>query len=132
MTVDPEIDKLTELKKLLKYGDKVELYTKDGKPRLKCVIRNREISATPEEIVRQSYVYELVEDYGYSFNQMQVEVKIKMGASYAKKKADIVVYEDDSKRDMYLIIENKTTPIIYECNRSGSWGMDKWYPYRSA
>jgi hypothetical protein len=39
----------------------------DGKPvaRVNCIIREKEIEVKPEEIVRQLYVYKLIEEYGY-------------------------------------------------------------------
>lgn len=72
-----------------------------------CPIRNRLYKAKPEEKVRQWWIYRLKEVYGYSFSQISVEVKIVVGSTEAKKRADIVVYMDDKKLVPRIIIEVK-------------------------
>jgi type I restriction enzyme M protein len=44
-----------------------------------CIIRNKEIKITPEEVVRQLYTYKLLEEYGYPAKQIQFEYPIKFG-----------------------------------------------------
>jgi len=69
-----------------------------------CPIRHKlfKVNSKPEEIVRQYWIYRLKEVYGYSFEQIAVEVSIRVGSTEAKKKADIVVYSDVSKKKEYL------------------------------
>ena len=45
----------------------IERTDKKGKtyPAVSCLIRNKEIKLTPEEIVRQLYTAKLMTDYGY-------------------------------------------------------------------
>jgi len=74
-----------------------------------CPIRNRiyKVNKKPEEKVRQWWLYRLKEVYGYSFNQMDVEVKVTVGSTEGKKSADIVVYQDSKKSSPRIFIEVK-------------------------
>lgn len=71
----------------------------------------------PEEPVRQNYEKELCEDYGYVYEQMDIEVPIQRGEKNSTKnkneRADIVVFAStdknkrDQSRDIVGIIETK-------------------------
>ncbi|PIB25881.1 hypothetical protein BFP76_12840 [Amylibacter kogurei] len=74
-----------------------------------CPVRGKiyKVNAKPEEKVRQWWIYRLRDTYGYGFNQLSVEVSVKVGSSEAKKKADIVVYADKTKRVPRIFVEVK-------------------------
>lgn len=72
-----------------------------------CPIRNKLYKAKPEEIVRQWWIYRLRDAYGYEFSQIDVEVKVIVGSTEAKKRADIVVYTDAKKKVPRIFIEVK-------------------------
>ena len=74
-----------------------------------CPIRGRiyKVNNKPEEKVRQWWLYKLVEEYGYPFDQLDVEVGVRVGSTIAKKKADIVVYTDQTKQTPRIFIEVK-------------------------
>jgi type I restriction enzyme M protein len=74
-----------------------------------CPIRKRQykVDNKPEEKVRQWWLYRLKEVYGYSFDQIDVEVSVKVGSTEAKKKADIVVYQDNKQAKPRIFIEVK-------------------------
>lgn len=78
-----------------------------GKNMFFCPIRKKLYKAKPEEKVRQWWIYRLKEVYGYSFSQMAVEVKVIVGSTEAKKRADIVVYMDDKKAVPRVFVEVK-------------------------
>ena len=40
-------------------------------PYIKCLIRGKEIKLTPEEAVRQLYIYKLIHEYGYPTDRIQ-------------------------------------------------------------
>ncbi|MBU4338202.1 N-6 DNA methylase [Patescibacteria group bacterium] len=71
----------------------------------------------PEEAVRQKYEKELFEDYGYLYEQIDIEVPVQRGEKNSLKnkneRADIVIYEstDNNKRnqssDIIGIVEIK-------------------------
>ncbi len=80
----------------------------DGKQvaRVNCIIREKEIEVKPEEIVRQLYVHKLIEEYGYPKGRIELEKIVPMGRN-EEKRADIVIYEDDSKTAPYIVVECK-------------------------
>lgn len=73
----------------------------------------RDVSAKPEEIVRQKFVRTLVEHYGYALDQMDQEQRTQHG--HRSPRADIVVWQsaDDraAKRFPVLVVECKTDGI---------------------
>lgn len=54
--------------------EKLEYQEKDGK--VFCPLANKWLVAKPEEKVRQKYICILVNDYGYSLDQMAQEQKV--------------------------------------------------------
>lgn len=87
----------------------VYLVGKDKERYIFCPVRERpyKVDGKPEELVRQWWLYRLRDQYGYQFLQMGVEVSVKVGSAEAKKKADIVVYKDSSKRTPRIFVEVK-------------------------
>ncbi len=63
----------------------------------------------PEEKIRASYFVELVRDYKYPNNRIDIEVKVER--RIPDDRADIVVYEDDDCKKPFLIVENKRDGI---------------------
>jgi type I restriction enzyme M protein len=74
-----------------------------------CPVRKKtyKINGKPEERVRYWWLYRLKNEYGYAFDQIGVEVPVKVGSTEAKKKADIVVYTDSTHRTPRIFIEVK-------------------------
>lgn len=103
---DPEIKhglKIFELREI----KKLRLAEEGGKIWVTCAVTGKKRPAKPEEIIRQLTIYTLADDLRYSLSQIDIEVPIKMGSTYASKKADIVVYKEDTKQTPYIIIEVK-------------------------
>ena len=69
-----------------------------------CVIRNKEIKLTPEEIVRQLYTETLISVYGYSKERIAFEYPIYFGRE--TKRADIVIRDADDASVAYIIVED--------------------------
>ena len=90
-----------------KAPDKFCVYKFKGEEYVFCPIRKKLYKAKPEEKVRQWWIYRLKEVYGYSFSQISVEVKVIVGSTEAKKRADIVVYMDDKKATPRIFVEVK-------------------------
>ena len=78
----------------------------DGKIIIKCLKRQKDLIAKPEEIVRQMFLVYVRDYLGYPLNQVSVEETIQMGADDSKR-ADIVVFTDDTCTRKYLIFEIK-------------------------
>ncbi len=72
----------------------------------------KELKITPEEKVRQLFEKRLVEEYGYSKNQIDVNFMIQKG-SLKIGPADIVVFRTSRKifDNIYLIVETKRKDI---------------------
>lgn len=126
-------------------GSRVEdlsISLEGGVAMIECLVTGKKRRAKPEEIVRQLTILELV-SFGYDIEQMAVEVPIKMGSTYASKKADVVVYSNKSKQTPRLIVElkkPKRTDGLDQLQsymnatgvRFGAWinGIDAEYHYR--
>ncbi len=61
-------------------------------------VRNKWLIKTPEEIVRQSYLLVLVNEYGYVLDQIDEE-RIITGRGAGKARADFIIWKtpDDKK-----------------------------------
>ncbi|RDU58993.1 N-6 DNA methylase [Helicobacter marmotae] len=70
-----------------------------------CLIRDRQIKLTPEEIVRQLYLDKLINEYHYPKSRIQVEYSVHFGREV--KRADIVVMDKLEITSAYIIIEVK-------------------------
>ena len=70
-----------------------------------CLIRNKEIKLTPEEIIRQLYLDKLINEYGYPKSRIQVEYAVHFGREV--KRADIVVMDKLQITSAYIIVELK-------------------------
>jgi len=79
---------------------------RDGKIVIKCLKRQKELVAKPEEIVRQLFLVYVRDYLKYPLSQVTVEETIQMGSDDSKR-ADIVVFTDDTCTRKYIIFEIK-------------------------
>jgi type I restriction enzyme M protein len=70
-----------------------------------CLVRNKDIRLTPEEVVRQLYAYRLLNTYGYTADRVKFEYEVTFGRE--KKRADIVIVDKERPDTAYIIIEVK-------------------------
>lgn len=70
-----------------------------------CLIRDKEIKLTPEEIVRQLYLDKLMNEYQYPKSRIQVEYSVHFGREV--KRADIVVMDKLQITSAYIVVEVK-------------------------
>ena len=90
-----------------------------------CLIREKEIKLNPEEIVRQLYLYKIINEYKYPKSRIQVEYSVHFGREV--KRADIVIMDKIQITTPYIIVEVKK-PKLKEgkeqlksyCNATGS------------
>ena len=87
--------------------DQIEsrIIEKDGKPYLKCLIRDKEVMAKPEEIIQQLMLDKIINDYGYSKELIRVLHPVKFGRE--TKQADIIILNKTDKTSVYCVIEVK-------------------------
>ena len=83
---------------------------KNDKTYLRCPVRQKDILAKPEEVVRQLWVHRLITDYKYPLERMSVEYPVTFGRDTSKR-ADIVVFDKDRPTVPYLIVEVKQTKL---------------------
>ena len=86
------------------------LFDKNGKTTLKCLATGKDKLAKPEEIVRQLWLLELTESYGYPLSRIQIEYPITFGRDTSKR-ADIVVMDADHADTPYIIVEVKAAKL---------------------
>lgn len=84
------------------------LSERNKKPYIRCQVRKTEVQAKPEEIVRQFWLYRLIEHYKYPVQRLTVEYPITFGRDTSKR-ADIVIFDKDRPTVPYAIIEVKKT-----------------------
>ncbi len=83
---------------------------RDGKGRIKSHLRDKWLVETPEEAVRQQYVCVLVNDYGYTLEQMAEEMRIDGDRGHSDARADIVVWRSAAEKR-----EKKIPLVVVEC-----------------
>lgn len=87
--------------------DALEIIEKDGKLYLRDFLSRMERLAKPEEVVRQLFVYRLMQTYKYPAARIALEKGVYFGSTVAEKRADIVVLDKDHPDMAYLIVETK-------------------------
>jgi len=88
--------------------NKIELKEENGK--IFSHIRNKWLEKTPEEIVRQNFVCRLVNEYGYSIDQMDEEVKLTTSQrGTGRASADLVIWKTKEEKN-----KNKPAFIVFE------------------
>ena len=68
----------------------MHIRTQNGKQYVLCAWRRRYVRLTPEELVRQTTLQLLVEEFGYPHNLIAVEVPIEVAG--VQKRCDAIVY----------------------------------------
>jgi type I restriction enzyme M protein len=103
--------KLDQFRKeqIQKLSDIIEVEIVKGvkTPYIQCLVRQKKIKLTPEEIVRQLYIMKLNEEYDYPLDLMRLEHNIKSGSKESIGRADIVIMSKDRKSQEYIIVETK-------------------------
>lgn len=82
------------------------LSERNGKWYVRCRVRNKDVLAKREELIRQLWLYRLEQHYGYPTARMAVEYAVTFGRD-SSKRADIVVFDADRPTVAYLIVEVK-------------------------
>ncbi|NWJ46048.1 MAG: N-6 DNA methylase [Chloroflexi bacterium] len=85
----------------------LEFIEKNDKLYLRDFSGNKERLATPEEIVRQLFLYQLIHKYGYPPSRITLEKPVQFGSTIADKRADIWICEKDHPNTSYIIVEVK-------------------------
>ncbi len=87
----------------------LEIKIENGK--IYSFIRDKWLVCTPEEEVRQGFVCTLVNDYGYSLNQLGEELQVNNSSrGTGRARADIVVWKSEKDK-----MESNSAFIVVEC-----------------
>jgi len=95
----------TDLNYFKSHINKIEIYKKEeGKFYLtsydkdeneKLVFNEKTGKGAPEEIIRQLALYYFIDELGYPKERVEIEKSVSFGREVKKKKADIVIYQED-------------------------------------
>lgn len=90
---------------------KLELQIDVKKNKIFAPLKDKWLVKTPEELVRQRYIQKLVNNYGFSLNQMKQELTVAEGNSRGtgRAQADIVIWKNQEE------VEKENPIIIIEC-----------------
>ncbi len=88
-----------------------EIKIDEKKNKIFAPLKDKWLVKTPEEEVRQKYICNLVNNYGYSLEQMKQELTVAEGNSRGtgRASADIVIWKNKEE------VENKNPIIVVEC-----------------
>lgn len=98
--------------------------------KIKCYITGKHRPDTPEEHIRQRMARSLVEEYGYSKADIELEFKIVLGSS--SKRADIVVFTEGAihKIENIKIIVEAKKEVVKPTNKDN--GVEQLKSYLAA
>lgn len=89
--------------------DELKIQQKDG--RIFAPLTGKWHIETPEELVRQNFICKLVNEYGYSLNQMAQEIKLTSSSrGTGGARADIVIWASAQDK-----ADEKSPVIVVEC-----------------
>ncbi|MDJ0662617.1 MAG: N-6 DNA methylase [Crocosphaera sp.] len=90
-----------------------------------CLVRQKAIKLTPEEVIRQLYLRVLSDRFHYPLSRIQVEYGVNFGREV--KRADIVIMDKDRPNTVYMVVEVKKpklkdgkNQLRSYCNATGS------------
>ena len=85
--------------------------------RLRCVITDRLRQGTPEEQVRQRVSRSLIDEYGYSRDDIAVEFTVSLGSS--KKRVDLAIFSPGAEH------HQQNVNAVIECKREETKPTDQ-------
>lgn len=103
-----------------------------------CPLTNSWHIETPEERVRQEYIKNLVESYGYCLDQMAQELKVTNSQrGQGKARADIVIWKSkedkDASKSAFIVVECKAENVrireedYYQGYNYASWASASFF-----
>ena len=90
----------------------MNIRTQNGKQYVLCAWRRRFVRLTPEELVRQTTLQLLVDEYAYPHGLMGVEVPIEVAG--LKKRCDAIVYNQQMQPLMLIEFKAPSVAITQE------------------
>lgn len=111
-------------------------YDKSGK--IHAPLQNKYLESKPEEKVRQEFICRLINDYGYTLEQMAQEVQLTSSSrGTGRASADIVIWktkeDKEQKKTAFMVIELKAESLIlkpedfYQGYNYATWSRAKLF-----
>lgn len=115
---------------------KLEIQEENGK--IYCPLKGKWLVTKPEERVRQNCITILVNEYGYSLDQMDQELKVTNSSrGQGKARADIVIWKSkadkDAKKAAFIVVECKAENVkvraedYYQGFNYASWAHAEFF-----
>ena len=79
---------------------------------IRCRIRRKAVQLKPEEIVRQLYTTRLLDKNQYNYSQDRVRFEYLVDFGREKKRADIVIFQEDKPDTPFIIVEVKSPKLL--------------------
>lgn len=112
-----------------------KLYLRNGKECFLCQVRKKLIVVTEEEKVRQAFIKQLVTDFKFPIEYMDVEVPLSHFKKGLKGRADIVIYKNAipliKDREVLLLIECKKPNEVLDIHTHENQ-IDKYHHFLNA
>ena len=90
----------------------MNIRTQNGKQYVLCAWRRKYVRLTPEELVRQTTLQLLEDEYGFPHGLIGVEIPIEVAG--LKKRCDAIVYNQQMQPLMLLEFKAPTVPLTQE------------------
>ena len=90
----------------------MNIRTKEGKQYVLCAWRRKYVRLTPEELVRQTTLQLLEDEYGFPHGLVGVEIPIEVAG--VKKRCDAIVYNQQMQPLMLIEFKAPTVPLTQE------------------
>ncbi len=113
-------------------------YKDNSKQKIFAPLVKKYLDAQPEEIVRQEFICKLINEYGYSLEQMAQEVKLTTSVrGTGRASADIVIWKNEAekkqKKTAFLVVELKANYLklkvedCYQGYNYATWSRAKLF-----
>ncbi|NNC83689.1 MAG: type I restriction enzyme HsdR N-terminal domain-containing protein [Flavobacteriales bacterium] len=80
-----------------------------GQGRIKCIVRNKWVAMTPEELVRQGVLTFLIDQLHYPKGRFVVEKVVKVNGM--NKRADAIIHDTEGRPQMVIECKRKDSPL---------------------
>ena len=113
-------------------------YKDNSKKKIFAPLVKKYLDSQPEEIVRQEFICKLINEYGYSLEQMAQEVKLTTSVrGTGRASADIVIWKNEAekkqKKTAFLVVELKANYLklkvedCYQGYNYATWSRAKLF-----
>ena len=93
-------------------SSRMNIRTQNGKQYVLCAWRRKYVRLTPEELVRQTTLLLLEDEYGFPHGLIGVEIPIEVAG--LKKRCDAIVYNQQMQPLMLIEFKAPTVPLTQE------------------